>query len=147
MISMGKKLTARVTTEIQAPLARVWNAFVNPEIIREYMFDTQVISDWKIGSRIIWKGKWKGKTYTDKGEILQLIDQKLIQYSHFSAISGLPETPENFHIVTVQLKETSNKVKVDLSQDNNPTEESRDHSQKNWEIMLKNLKDLLEKGK
>lgn len=144
---MERKLIARATAEIHAPLAKVWHAFVNAEIIREYMFGTHVISDWKVGSQIIWKGEWKGKAYTDKGVILQVVDQKLLQYSHFSPLSGLPEIPENFHIVTIQLKEKSNRVVVDLSQDNNTTEESRDHSQKNWEMMLNNLKEFLEKGK
>ncbi len=144
---MEKKLVARATTEIQAPIAKVWNALVNPEIIREYMFGTQVISDWKVGSRVTWKGEWKGKKYADKGEILQMIDQKLLQYSHFSPLSGVPESPENFQIVTVQLYEKGPKTVVDLSQDNNATEESREHSQQNWETMLKNLKEILEKGK
>lgn len=144
---MERKLIARAKIEIHAPLAKVWNALVNPEIIREYMFGTHVISDWKVGSQIIWKGEWNGKAYTDKGEILQKIDQKLIQYSHFSPLSGVPESPENFHIVTIQLKEKNNNVTVDLSQDNNSTEESRDHSLKNWETMLTNLKELLETGK
>jgi len=34
---------------------------------------------------------------------------------------------------------------VSLSQDNNPTEEARVHSEKNWETMLVDLKQLLEK--
>jgi uncharacterized protein YndB with AHSA1/START domain len=144
---MERKLTARATTEIQAPLSRVWNALVNPEIIRKYMFGTHVISDWKVGSQIIWKGEWNGKSYTDKGEILQMTEGKLLQYSHFSPLSGIPETRENFHVVTIQLKDKNNKVEVELSQDNNETEESRDHSQKNWEAMLKNLKEILETGK
>jgi uncharacterized protein YndB with AHSA1/START domain len=144
---MERKLIARATIEIRVPLARVWNALVNPEIIREYMFGTHVISDWKVGSQIIWKGEWKGKAYMDKGVILQMIDHKLLQYSHFSPLSGLPEVPENFHIVTVQLKERRDRAIVDLFQENNESEESRDHSQKNWEMMLENLKNFLETGK
>jgi hypothetical protein len=29
----------------------------NPEIIKQYMFGTNVISDWKEGSPIVWKGE------------------------------------------------------------------------------------------
>jgi uncharacterized protein YndB with AHSA1/START domain len=143
---MEKNPIARASIEIHAPLARVWNALVNAEVIREYMFGTHVISDWKPGSQIIWKGEWQGKPYTDKGIILQMTDQKLLQYSHFSPLSGIEDVPENYHIVTIRLKEKNNRVVVDLSQDNNPTEESRDHSQKNWEMMLDNLKKFLETG-
>jgi uncharacterized protein YndB with AHSA1/START domain len=144
---MKTKLIAKATVGIRAPVARVWNALVNAEIIREYMFGTHVISDWKVGSQIIWKGEWKGKAYTDKGIILQMIDQKLLQYNHFSPLSGLPETLENFHTVTIHLKEKKDITEIELSQDNNATEESRDHSQKNWEMMLGNLKKFLETGK
>jgi len=35
-------------------------------------------------------------------------------------------------------------MQVSLSQDNNTTEQARDHSQKNWEVMLTGLKRLLE---
>jgi uncharacterized protein YndB with AHSA1/START domain len=50
---MERKLIAGAKIKIDAPLAKVWNALVNPEIIREYMFGTHVISDWKVGSQII----------------------------------------------------------------------------------------------
>jgi hypothetical protein len=83
----------------------------------------------------------------DKGVILQKTDRKLLQYSHFSPLSGVADVPENYHTVTIHLKEKGSRVVVDLSQDNNETEESRDHSQKNWEMMLGNLKKFLEEGR
>lgn len=144
---MDRRFIARARTEIQAPLDKIWNALINPEIIREYMFGTHVVSEWKIGSKITWSGEWKGKSYSDHGQVLQVIEQKLLQYSHFSPLSGLPESPENSHIVTILLKEGEDGMVVDLSQYNNPTEEDRDHSQENWETILKNLKELLETGR
>jgi uncharacterized protein YndB with AHSA1/START domain len=144
---MDRRFIARARIEIQAPLARIWNALVNPGIISEYMFGTQVISDWKIGSKITWQGEWKGKSYFDRGQILQIIEPKLLQFSHYSPLSGLPESPENTHIVTILLKEGENGMVVDLSQYNITSEEEMDHSRKNWEIILGNLKEFLETGK
>jgi len=37
----------------------------------------------------------------------------------------------------------SKKCAFSLSQDNNPTEKSREHSEKNWTMMLESLKKLL----
>src|SRR2546427_90916 len=85
---------SRATT-INAPLARVWDTLVDPEAIRRYMFGTTVVSDWKEGGPIVWKGEWKGKAYEDKGVILRLEPERILQYSHFSPQSGLPDTPEN----------------------------------------------------
>jgi len=58
---------------------------------------------------------------------------------------GKPDTPENYHSVTIELTGAgSGKTRVSLSQDNNATEEARDHSQKNWETMLGGLKKYVE---
>jgi uncharacterized protein YndB with AHSA1/START domain len=64
------KLVAEESVTIKAPVSKVWEAFVKPEIIKEYMFGTDIITDWKEGSEIVWKGEWEGKAYRDKGEIL-----------------------------------------------------------------------------
>jgi len=143
---MAKGLVAEARARIDAPIARVWDALVNPKVIKQYMFGTDVVSEWKEGSPIVWKGVWKGKPYEDKGTILELRPQRVIRYSHFSPLSGLSDVPENYHTVTVELSRHADGTVVSLSQDNNPTEESRGHSQKNWETMLVGLKELLESG-
>ena len=66
---MEKDLAATATTTIDAPASDVWDALVNPEKIKQYMFGTNVVSDFKEGSPITWKGEWKGKPYEDKGVI------------------------------------------------------------------------------
>ena len=118
---------------------------MNPETIKQYMFGTNVVSDWKEGSPIVWKGEWQGKTYEDKGVILRLVPRQIIQYSHFSPLSGLPDVPENYHTVGIELSEKGTQTFLSLSQDNNPTEKSREHSEKNWTMMLESLKTLLER--
>jgi uncharacterized protein YndB with AHSA1/START domain len=144
---VNRGLVAKTSTTINAPIARVWDALVNPEAIRQYMFGTNVVSEWKRGSPIIWKGIWEGKEYEDHGVILNLEPERLIQYSHFSPLSGLPDTSENYHTVTIQLSENGDRTLLSLSQDNNPTEQAREHSEKNWRMMLDSLKKLLESRK
>ncbi|HSB65914.1 MAG TPA: SRPBCC domain-containing protein [Anaerolineales bacterium] len=141
---MGNKLIARATIIIDAPVRRVWEALTRPDDIRQYMFGTQVISDWNEGSSIVWKGEWQGQTYEDNGEILRLVPIQLIQYSHYSPLSGVPDKPENYHLVTVELSCDGKNTHVRLVQDNNTSEEERQHSEKNWEMMLENLKKYLE---
>ena len=142
---MDRGLTAKASTVISVPVAKVWNALVDPETIRQYMFGVNVTSDWEVGGLIVWKGEWQGKTYEDRGVILRLNPGHVFQYSHFSPRSGLPDEPEYHHIVTVELTGNDSLTIVSLSQDNNPTEQERAHSQKNWELMLESMKNLLEK--
>jgi len=138
---------AKAQTIINATTDKVWDALINPEMIKKYMFGTTAISDWKEGSKIIWKGEWDGKSYEDKGKILQLESQRRLQYSHYSPLSGLNDNPENYHIVTIDLAKKDNETMVILTQDNNPDEKTKDHSEKNWKMMLTSLKKLLEESR
>ena len=142
---MNKELIAKSSIRIKAPIAKVWDALTNPEMIKQYMFGTNVVSDWKVGSSIVWKGEWQGKSYEDKGKILKIEQERTLQYSHFSPLMGKQDVPENYHTVTIELSNDGEKTVVSLSQDGNATEEAREHSEKNWMMMLNGLKKLLEK--
>src|SRR6266511_4164954 len=142
---MNNRFIAKASATIDAPVAKVWDALVNPAMIKQYMFGTNVVSDWKEGRPIVWKGEWQGKSYEDKGVILKIEPRRLLQYSHFSPLSGQPDAPENYHTVTIELSSKGPQTVVSLSQDNNATDEARKHSEKNWETMLTSLKKLLEK--
>ena len=129
---MNNDLMARASVAISAPVAKVWEALVDADAINQYMFGTNVVTDWREGSPILWRGEWQGKTYEDKGVILQLKPEQRLQYSHFSPLSGLPDKPENYHTVTIELSGEGSQTLVTLTQDNNATEEERKHSEKNW---------------
>ncbi len=141
---MEQNLIAMASISINASANKVWQALVNPEDIRQYMFGTTVVTDWREGSPITWQGEWQGKPYQDKGVILQIEPGRKIRYSHFSPLSGQQDLPENYHTVTVELSEDGNQTWVMLAQDHNATEEERLHSQQNWEGMLAALKKYLE---
>lgn len=141
---MKKNLIAKASTSVNAPRAKVWEALVSPDAIKQYMFDTNVTSSWKEGSPIVWKGEWQGKAYEDKGVILQLKPGRTLQYTHFSPLSGLPDTPDNYHTITIDLSTEGRATRISLAQDNNPTEQAREHSEKNWTSMLAALKKYLE---
>lgn len=141
---MDKKFTAKATTTIHAPASKIWQALVNPEIIKQYLFNTEVISDWKVGSPITYKGEWEGKPFEDKGEILAIEPEKVLKSTHWSPLSGVPDSPENYHTVTYTLSPQDDSTEVTITQDNNATEEEKSHSEKNWQTVLKGMKDLLE---
>jgi uncharacterized protein YndB with AHSA1/START domain len=141
---MTENLIAYAAVTIGASRARVWDALVNPSSIKEYMFGADVRSDWTQGSPITWKGEWEGRPYEDKGEVLYAVPGEKLSYSHFSPLGGLPDLPENYHTVTVTLEGNGDQTQVELTQDNNPTEEAREHSEKNWKTMLDGLKKFVE---
>ena len=141
---MNDKLTATAKTTIHAPASKVWDALTKPELIKQYLFGTDVISDWKVGSPIVYKGEWEGKSFEDKGKILKLEPEKLLMSTHWSPLSGVPDTPENYHTVTYKLSEKNGGTDVTITQDNNANEEERVHSEQNWKTVLDGMKKLLE---
>src|SRR5665213_2167517 len=116
---MKENLVATSICVMSVPIAKVWMALVTPEIIRQYMFGTEVISDWKENSPIVWKGIWKEKPYEDKGVILKIVPEHLLQCTHFSPLSGVPDVPENYHTLTYELSAEGEHTHLTLSQDNN----------------------------
>ena len=135
-----------ITTEISAPTAKVWDALINPEQIKKYLFGTQTHCDWKVDSPIRFTGEWEGKSYEDKGTILAIEKEKILSYDYWSNFSGVPDVPENYQIVTFRLDHDKGKTRLSLTQQNIRSEEAKSHSEENWKMVLNSLKELVEKG-
>ena len=144
MPSQNDGLVARATTTIAADPDAVWAALVDPAAVKQYMFGTTVSSDWREGSPIAWSGEWQGRAYEDKGTIQRIEPRRLLRYTHFSPLSGVPDEPENYHTVTITLSPEGAGTNVTLTQDGSTTEEARQHSEENWRTMLDSLKGYVE---
>ena len=142
---MSANLIAKASATIAAPAARVWDALTKPEIIKQYFFGTQAVSDWQEGSTLEFKGEWEGKPYLDKGIILRSEPKKIFQYTYLSSFSNLPDLPENYANITYELYEGNGETTLSVKQENIADEQTRKHSEKNWSYVLQSLKDLLEK--
>ena len=136
---------SRQSVFIRAPPARVWKALTDPALIKQYLFGTDVESDWKVGSPIRYRGVWQGRTYEDKGVITRLIPEKVLESTYWSGMSGLSDLPKNYKNVRYELEPVQDGTMLSVTQDNNATEEERDHSGQNWKVVLGMLKGLLEK--
>jgi len=141
---MNKKFTTKVVISIKAPASKVWDALTKPELIKQYLFGTQVTTDWQVGSPITYEGVWEGKPYKDKGTILQVEQGRLLVSTFWSALAGLPDVPENYQTISYELSAEGSGTKLTLTQDNNNTQEDANHSEQNWKMVLEGMKKLLE---
>jgi uncharacterized protein YndB with AHSA1/START domain len=99
-------LVIKNSISINAPASRVWDALVNPEQTKKYMFGCEAISDWKIGSPLIWRGLYEGKEMIFvKGNIVDLKPGKFLAYTVIDPNSGIADVPENYLDVTYELQE------------------------------------------
>ncbi|HSJ44564.1 MAG TPA: SRPBCC family protein [Euzebyales bacterium] len=144
MTTADRNDVARASTSIDASSRRVWSALVDPEQIARWMVGTTVDTDWREGSPVTWKGEWQGTAYEDKGTVLRVEEGRVLQYTHYSPLSGQPDVPENYHTVTIELV-GSMPTEVTLSQDGNDNSEMRDHSAAFWQSMLDTLKQQVER--
>ena len=113
---MNHKLKVKKTVEITASLMEVWEALTDRETIKKYFFGTEAISDWKEGSTLVFRGEWEGKSYEDKGTILEAIPGELLSYSYWSGFSGLEDTSENYSKVSYTLEQTVDGTLLNLEQ-------------------------------
>lgn len=141
---MNKTFIAKVAITINKPSSKVWEALTTPSTIKKYFFGVDVVTDWKIGSPIIYRGQWQGKSFEDKGKILKFEPERVLVSTHWSPLSGVPDSPEHYHTVTYELSQHGSNTQVTLTQDNNASAEEKADSERNWKMMLDGLKKLLE---
>jgi uncharacterized protein YndB with AHSA1/START domain len=145
IIIMKNKFVGKVSTEINAKTSTVWDALTKPELIKQYFFGTNAVSDWKVGSPLYFRGTWEGKSYEDKGTILKSEPGKFFKYSYWSSMSGIEDKPENYVDVTYLLTAKGDKTELTIIQENIPSDEMRKHSKTNWKMVMDGLKKLVEK--
>lgn len=133
-----------INASINAPLAKVWAALTQPEQIKQYMFGTQVVTDWVPSHPIRFHGEWQGKPYEEKGLIVDVIDQQKIAYSYWSVFFGLLDLPENHQTVTYTIESQGENTLLTVSQTNIFSQQMKDHSEKNWQAIVAGLKSLIE---
>ena len=141
---MNKELTVTDSVEINADKSTVWDALTNPEKIKVYLFGTETITNWEIGSDIIFQGAYNGHKYKDKGIILNIKAEELLQYSYWSGFSGLEDKSENYALVTYNLEDANGKTLLTITQTGFANEEAQHHSQTAWANVLGQIKLLTE---
>jgi len=138
-------LIAKAQIAINASPENIWEALTDPAKIKQYMFGSDAKSDFKKNSKISFTGEWEGKSFEERGTILDAEPGRLLRYNTFTPQSGKADVEENYHTITIELNKNGEKTDVTLSQDNNESEEMTKHSEKNWKMMLDKLKQVVEK--
>jgi uncharacterized protein YndB with AHSA1/START domain len=141
---MANDLKAKAHMLIQAPVQKVWQALTDPSLIKQYLFGTDTVTDWKKGSAITYSGEYEGKAYQDKGNIIDIVPEKLLHITHYSSMSGKDDKPENYHHVIYRLEPRNGHTLISLTQDNISNEKELQHMEKNWKTILEEMKKLLE---
>jgi len=137
----------RKQIQIKATPEKVWDALTDPEKTKKYFFHCKVISDWRRGSTIVFKGRLFLIIKVElKGEILEITPGKLLKYTLKN--NGSSET--SFSTVTDELSYANGITTLSVTDDVGTGEGAAKRykrSQKGWDKVLKGLKELVETGR
>ncbi len=136
---MPTNLRSQKTIMLNVPIEEVWDALTRPELIRRWFFGVDTRTTWMEGTPITHRGEYQGKPYEDRGKILKFEPPKLLSYSHWSSMSGLPDSQENYQHVTFSLVSKGRSTELTLTEQNLPSEEAQDLSDKSWDVALEML--------
>jgi uncharacterized protein YndB with AHSA1/START domain len=114
---MSQPMIVRSSIHIQAPAAKVWKALTDAEITKQYMFGCAALSDWKVGSPLLWKGTFNGiEVVAVKGTVVDIQPNKVLSFTTFDPNSTLEDIPENYVTATYTLTETKGETLLEVSQ-------------------------------
>ncbi len=138
---MAKNLS---TITINAPVQKVWDALTKPELVKQWQYGSELITDWKVGSGIRFRAEWEGKVFEQWGKVSALIQHKVIRYSLFVPRPDLEDKPENYFVMSYILTEQGEKVKLEIIQEDNRPGAKQDAPQGEENTVLQSLKSLIE---
>ncbi|MBI5262686.1 MAG: SRPBCC family protein [Bradyrhizobium sp.] len=130
-------------TYIETTPEKLWEALTNSDFTRRYWFNTDVRSDWKVGSPFALV--MGGKT-TDTGEILEADRPRRLSYTfRHELIEAMSKEPATKVVFTIE--PYGNLVKLTVTHEGF-VEGSKlfDGISKGWPAILSGLKSLLETG-
>lgn len=149
---MRKSLIITNTIEINATALHVWDALVNPEKTKQYMFGCETVSDWKKGSELLWRGAYEGKEMVFvKGTITDIQPEKFLAYTTIDPHSTIDDVSENYLTVTYSLTEKNGVTTFTVTQGDYATVAEGDRRYKEsyndgegWNPLLVQIKKLVE---
>ena len=143
---MAETFQADASVELDAPPDRVWQVRVEPDLVARYMHGTSLETDWQVGGPVVWRGEWQGRDYEDKGEVGAVEPPRRLAVTHWSPLTGEPDTPENYHHVTYDIEPLGeDRTRLTLTHGNSPSQEAAEAMIENgWRPMLQSLKEVAE---
>jgi len=142
---MDTNLVVSKSIIIKASPEEVWEVMTNPEKIKIYLYGTETITDWEVGSPIIFQGEYEGNAYKDRGNVIGKVDNEFLKYNYWSGFSGLKDHPENYSVITYIIQKLKDgDVQLSWLQQGFANEAGQQHMENGLPAMLQDIKKLVE---
>ena len=136
--------------QIDASVTDVWDALTRPELMKSWMADSdlEIVTTWEEGTPIVINVREVSHkaSFKNNGVVLRFAKERILEYSHLSSLSQLPDQDENYTIIRFTLQQQENHTLLELNLRNFPTESIYKHIDFYWTITLDVLKRFVEES-
>ena len=132
------------TITINASKQRVWDALTKPELVKQWQYGSDLITNWEPGSSIRFSTEWQGKLFEQWGTVLEMQPNELIQYNLFAPRPDLEDKPENYFIISYVLTGDGDKTQLQIIQEDNRPGAVQEEPQGKESPILQMLKNIAE---
>ena len=144
---MEGHLIFRTQIDIRADQSRVWDALINPEMTQQYMFGCVPVTDWKVGSPLLWRGLADEVDYV-VGEVVAFEPETLLSTTTFNPHIGHADVPENYLTGEYHLSHSKGITSIQIVQGDfakvEDGEKRFEEAAGAWDFALQKLKGILE---
>ena len=130
---------------VKAPIESTFEALTTSAKIIQYFPLNNVISNWQLGSEVLYKGEIEGNAFTDYGIIKEFSVPTKYSYSYWSDNHGTERLPENHLVISYTLTSLKDGTQLELQQLNIKSEELFNIMNTTvWDSLLSRFKNYME---
>ncbi|NIG56721.1 SRPBCC domain-containing protein [Chitinophaga sp. Cy-1792] len=129
---------------INADPQRVWNVLTQPALVKQWQYNSDLHTDWQVGSTIEFVSKWEDQVFKQWGKVLAFDPPHQLAYSLFAPRPGLENKPENYFVMKYILAAANGQTKLEIRMEDSRPGAVQEPEQGEESPVLQALKQLAE---
>ena len=129
---------------INATKQKVWDTLTKPELVKQWQYGSNLLTNWIVGDKIEFVSEWEGKIFKQWGTVLTFIPTDNLSYNLFAPSPELEDKPENYFIMSYLLTDIDGKTKLEIIQEDNRPNAVQEEPQGDENPILQELKKIAE---
>lgn len=101
------------TLILDATPEKVWSLLTEPGYVKQYMYNSDLVTDWQVGQPVIFKG---GNIVFVKGFAVENKPFSLLSYTVFDPNANYTDEPWNYLTVTYKLEPVGDQTQLTITQ-------------------------------
>lgn len=105
------------TITLNASPEKVWALLTEPVYVKQYMYNSDLVTDWQPGQPVIFKGEYQGQEMVFvKGHAVENKPYSLLSYTVFDPNANYTDEPWNYLTVTYKLEAAGDQTELTITQ-------------------------------